>query len=760
MPLRKLTDAHLYGLDEKTFDSLCRMSGVESIGIGKDSLIIKNIDCEEERDGKAHATGAYQEAIPVRLYIDGVQLAGHFILKIPKRAMPPNQDPTRAEGEKAGVLQGLENIVPLPLGYAWCKRNEDSNAEKNILCILQGKIKGETLQEKFYVGNGVVNSQQLWEFLKERDDGTFWSAADSWEHIPFVLVMKHILLPIASVLEKFEYLNWQHNDISPSNIIWDVSDARFKLVDFANTSKIGAELLGAGTPPYAPPEVKNREGRKVAATGTDIRALCAICWQLLGYPLTNDANGNVKTRQERLNEIERASVPQPLGNDFIARVIKRILDESNSEETPDNRTIKRLSDSIQMAEEDWLDDLKAIILGKEIEGRLKPISAKDVHDHFGEAVAKLNEDVERIVNQSDPRPKYIALAIILVVVFVAVARAIPFISRYGLFILEVAHSPAFYLISFAIAVSTIIAGCCVDSPIAWLHFKRSYPNEALSLKKFQLVAKYGDLKQVKAGIGRYDPTWHYILYAGGCNALGALCYLTLLHSCSHLEGFYDFIATHPSLLYITEIVAPVIAAFVAWMTTVHKQKMPTMTVQRKDRENPDTNSFLRFHVWANMLHLTWTFAWVIVLVVALIYYCFAEWRIHDASPWLIIPMLCVALFILFSGVSKYAQGIAADALGSVRPILFCLVALSGFFGYVAFVPSISSFLYLIVGISALTLFVYTPRHLDAIANSGSRDEREWVRKWRKSSEKNIIPSAIILIAIFAVVLLSLAFEKM
>ena len=228
------------------------------------------------------------------------------------------------------------------------------------------------------------------------------------------------------------------------------------------------------------------------------------------------------------------------------------------------------------------------------------------------------------------------------------------------------HRIAFLVISIVISVLPAILGVLVDAPLAWRAHRKEHPDARFSWEAFARVAKFGAPEGIVAGAGRFNLTWPYLLFQPICNLAGMMCYQSLLVAVLSLPGFEGFLLSHEWIEFFK--VGIVVSYYVAYSVMRDQQKRPLMA--NPDSficENPDNYLFGRAHVWANVVHLTWTFSLVIILLLSLLAYSVTNFRIEPAPMMLMWPYLQGVLFFSFISTTSYAVKTRSTGMGIFLP---------------------------------------------------------------------------------------------
>lgn len=228
------------------------------------------------------------------------------------------------------------------------------------------------------------------------------------------------------------------------------------------------------------------------------------------------------------------------------------------------------------------------------------------------------------------------------------------------------HLGAFVGISIAIAVLPAIVGMLVDAPLAWRAYRKEHPDAPFTWEAFAHVAKFGAPEGIAAGAGRFNLTWSYLLFQPACNLAGMMCYLALLAALLSLPGFEGFLLSHEWIEYFK--VGIVVSYYVAY-SAMRDQRLKPLTANPDSPvcENPDNYRLNRAHVWANIVHLTWTYSLLIVLLLILFAYSGARFRALPAPMFFVWPYLHGVLFFFLTSVTSYAVKVRSTGMGTFLP---------------------------------------------------------------------------------------------
>ncbi|MBQ9002642.1 MAG: hypothetical protein IJ087_12390 [Eggerthellaceae bacterium] len=246
------------------------------------------------------------------------------------------------------------------------------------------------------------------------------------------------------------------------------------------------------------------------------------------------------------------------------------------------------------------------------------------------------------------------------------------------------HMAAFAAALVAIAVLPVALGAAVDAPFAWRAYLRAHPGARFARRERLNVSKFGGADVVVSGAGRFDLSPRHCAYQALCNALGAMCVVSLLAYLAGLPGFLAFFGSHEWAEFFKVGIA--VGFFVALGHNRELAALPPCGSVDWPGENPDNYLPSRFHVWANTAHLVVTFSFVCILAFALLAYSFANFRATAQSPIILWPFAQTMAFLAYSGASPYAARVEALGTGAIIP------------GAIA-----SS-----VGVAALTIVCYLP----------------------------------------------------
>ena len=221
---------------------------------------------------------------------------------------------------------------------------------------------------------------------------------------------------------------------------------------------------------------------------------------------------------------------------------------------------------------------------------------------------------------------------------------------------------AFICISVAIALLPAVVGVVVDAPLAWFSYRNENPDTPFTWGAYKHVAKFGAPEGIVAGAGRFNLTWPYLVFQPICNLAGMMCYVALLVAVLELPGFEDFLLSHEWIEYFK--VGIVVSYYVAYAVMRDQRQKPlTASLDSLICENPDNYELSRPHVWANIIHLTWTYSLLIVLLLILFAYSVTHFRAYAAPAIFIWPYLQGILFFFFMSVTSYAVKARSTGVG-------------------------------------------------------------------------------------------------
>lgn len=248
------------------------------------------------------------------------------------------------------------------------------------------------------------------------------------------------------------------------------------------------------------------------------------------------------------------------------------------------------------------------------------------------------------------------------------------------------HQTACAVILLVIALSPVLTGALVDSPIAWRAFARTHPDVRRTPRAYRAVAKYGDVGRIEPGAGRYNLTMPYVLYQASCNVTGALSVIALYAFLFTLPGFEEYVAKNEWTEFFK--VGVVVAYFIAYAHAREQVRRPRLTAPGSDMdENPDNYLLTRVHVWANSLHLVCVISMLIALLLSMIAYAIAHAQQAEAPLLILWPYLQAMLFLVQSSASPAARRIRATSVGIMVPGVLASAVGTAILVTFCFVPS-------------------------------------------------------------------------
>lgn len=232
----------------------------------------------------------------------------------------------RVKDNRPVVVKILKNPYPTPEEIVQFKQEYRTQNQLNLdgtptsyglknhkhsLAIIMEYIEGDSL-EKFYE----KNTNNLNTFLD-------------------------ISIQIATILSEIHNNNIVHKDINPSNIIWNSSTNRVKIIDFGiatliptNNANIPNSNTIEGTMSYIPPEQTGRTGRNVDFR-SDIYSLGITFYQMLTgqLPFITD-----KPMDLIHSHIAQEAEPPSIVNSMVPKSISNIIMKMTSKEMDDRYT--------------------------------------------------------------------------------------------------------------------------------------------------------------------------------------------------------------------------------------------------------------------------------------------------------------------------------------------------------------------------------------------------------------------------------------
>ena len=312
------------------------------------------------------------------------------------------------------------------------------------------------------------------------------------------------------------------------------------------------------------------------------------------------------------------------------------------------------------------------------------------------------------------------------------------------------HQAACAIGLFVIALSPVLTGTFVDSPVAWRTFARTHPNAQRTQEAYHAVAKYGDVGRVEPRAGRFNLTMPYVLYQASCNVTGAMCVISLYSFLFTLPGFEGYLARNEWTEFFK--VGIVVAYFIAYAHAREQIKRPRPTVPGSEMdENPDNYLPSRVHVWANSLHLVCVISMIIALLLTMIAYTIANFQ-QMAAPLLILwPYLQAMLFLVQSSASPAARRIHATSVGIMAPGVLASAIGTAALVTISFLPSWRTAVICAVCAASAIIMLAWQAHERRVAP-------EWLVEGRQSRFYGIaIPAAVAMLLFLGAVSTTLLF---
>ncbi len=283
------------------------------------------------------------------------------------------------------------------------------------------------------------------------------------------------------------------------------------------------------------------------------------------------------------------------------------------------------------------------------------------------------------------------------------------VSIGDLFFWATHHRIAFFGISLGVAVLPALLGILVDAPIAWHIWHKNHPEAEFSWHAFRRVAKYGSPEEVVPGAGRFNLTLPYLFYQPVCNVLSMMCYVAELAFVLSLPGFEEFFCKHEWVEFLKASIA--IAYYVAYEFTCDNWRRPlTGDPSTEVCENPDNYLPTRVHVWANIVHLTWTISILMVLLLAMLAWGISCFRSFSVPILILWPYVQAVVFFAFSSVTPYAVRVRATGVGVFLPGIAATSIAFSVYATVCFVLSTDTALLCAVCASCLEGTIIWVRH--------------------------------------------------
>lgn len=255
-----------------------------------------------------------------------------------------------------------------------------------------------------------------------------------------------------------------------------------------------------------------------------------------------------------------------------------------------------------------------------------------------------------------------------------------------------------------IAVLNAVFGIIVDVPLSVvLYHLRTGDRSKMSWHDIQMTAKYGSPDEYVPGQGRYHlKPWH-MLYATGCNVLGALCGSSLLMFMHSLGP--DFIAYAAQRPILFELVGPAFAAslFLVYGDLYSKQRYVIVTNSDgslpdgplsldeidTERENPDVYLLDRAHVLFNALCIMATTTLLFFFGGLVIGYVTESWGHLQMNEFYPILTAASCAFVWFAAASPLAVRSKSRA-APMHMTGQCAIAVGFSVFSLAFIPSVTT----------------------------------------------------------------------
>lgn len=217
------------------------------------------------------------------------------------------------------------------------------------------------------------------------------------------------------------------------------------------------------------------------------------------------------------------------------------------------------------------------------------------------------------------------------------------------------------LFSFALLPTAL--GILIDAPIAyWTYRRRHKPYGKLTFVDYRRISKFGHVKQVIDGAGRFDFDASHICFSVGCNLSSAVCLMTLIMFATSIPGLELFVVKHRAWFdYLSLFVGIAVV-----MKLVHSHRQQTAvrpTCVDDAAENPDNALLSRVHAVASVIYVTFGLTMLVALLSAIVAYCYASGGGLHLS-WAFPCFLLTALaYLWFQGDSELARLYSSKSSG-------------------------------------------------------------------------------------------------
>lgn len=276
-----------------------------------------------------------------------------------------------------------------------------------------------------------------------------------------------------------------------------------------------------------------------------------------------------------------------------------------------------------------------------------------------------------------------------IIFFVATSLALKLnnTSISGVYSFILSLNPVLYtLLSLVLAVSIVLAGRLVDTPIALKRYEQrtSKTISRSDRNKMERISLYGDDKKIVYGEGRFNCNKEHVIFAAFCNITSCMWAISIylyLNTLNNVNTILD-----ESDMNICLSVILILSILVTFIYNYFEQNIPYPEGIQVLSENPDTYIQNRANVVFNNIYLIFVLFFCFSAYVILVYYSlFSGSSKTDSLDFSFILVLISAyLFLWFSSVSPYAVYFGATSAGNfaiIPPMLVVFSLIYAFFNF-------------------------------------------------------------------------------